>query len=617
MWSSPEKYEREVDNVNDRLSRLEGFLDDKKAKITLAEFLRSNLYFTTYLLTGIKLAPYQEITLRALFNRNFSMCVWGRGCGKSFIASIYCFLQCIFEPNTKILIAGPTFRTARFIFNNIEKIVETKEAALLAQAFGAKTKRNDQYEWKINGGTITAIPLSGEKIRGFRANVLVLDEFLLLPEDIIKNVLMPFLVAPQDMTRRMQVKEIEDELIQQGAMEEKDRTKFANTSKMIALSSASYTFENLYKTYQEWVGKIETKENKQEAKYFVSQLGYEALPEEMIDRTIIDEASEGGSSHYSFQREYCAQFTDGSDSYFSAKKMDLCTLKGDEEPCTLMVGRSSKRYVLGIDPNMSDSPSADYFAMAVMEIDDSSGRGTLVHSYAGLGSLNNHVKYLAYLVQAFNIVFICLDNAGSDTFLDSCNESQFFKDVRVNLKTIPLNADAEGLEYQKSLKQAKIKYNLENNQICFNQVFTTTFIRRANEHLQACIDYKKIWFASRTASNETFFNRTSSLRLPNPKKIIFTGDRKDWSMLDFIEHQDDMIHQTKKQCSLVEHKATSRGSQNFDLPQHLKRSTSPNKARKDNYSALMLANWGLKLYNEITKLEVNNNKETFEPVMLF
>ena len=617
MWSCPEKYEKEVGDINSRLAKLEGYLEDKEAKISLSEFLRNNLYFTTYLLSGIKLAPYQEITLRALFNRNFSMCVWGRGCGKSFIAAVYCFLQCVFEPNTKILIAGPTFRTARFIFNNIEKIVETKEAVLLAQAFGAKVKRNDQYEWKINNGTITAIPLSGEKIRGFRANVLVLDEFLLLPEDIIKNVLMPFLVAPQDMTRRMQVKEMEDELIEQGAIEEKYRTKFENASKLIALSSASYTFENLYKTYQEWIHKIHDKESSLEAKYFVSQLGYEALPEEMIDKTIIDEASEGGSSHFSFQREYCAQFTDGSDSYFSAKKMDACTLKGDEEPSTLLVGRSGKRYVLGIDPNMSDSPSADYFAMAVMEIDDDTGLGTLVHSYAGLGNLSNHVKYLAYLFQAFNIVFVCLDNAGSDVFLDSCNESQYFKDIRTELKTIPLNADAEGLDYQKSLRLAKVKYNLEDNKICFNQVFTTAFIRRANEYLQACIDYKKILFASRTASNETFFNRTSTLRLPYPKKIIFTGDRKDWTMLDFIEHQDDMIYQTKKQCSLVEHKATPRGAQNFDLPQHLKRSTSPNKARKDNYSSLMLANWGLKLYNDITKAEINTNKETFEPVMLF
>ena len=72
---------------------------------------------------------------------------------------------------------------------------------------------------------------------------------------------------------------------------------------MIALSSASYTFENLYKTYQEWVNKIQSDEEVGDAKYFVSQMGYEALPEEMIDRTIIEEAQEGGSSHFSFQRE--------------------------------------------------------------------------------------------------------------------------------------------------------------------------------------------------------------------------------------------------------------------------------------------------------------------------
>ena len=63
--------------------------------------------------------------------------------------------------------------------NNLEKIVKSKGANLLAQAFSARpSKRNDQYEWEINGGTITAIPLNGEKIRGFRANILVLDEFL-------------------------------------------------------------------------------------------------------------------------------------------------------------------------------------------------------------------------------------------------------------------------------------------------------------------------------------------------------------------------------------------------------------------------------------------------------
>jgi len=188
MWYCPDKYKKDLTNLNLELLKLEGELEDKEAKITLAKFLRSNLGVAAELVSGIKLAPFQEITLKGFFNRNFSMCVWGRGCGKTFIAAVYCFLQCVFEPGTKILIAGPTFRTARFIFNYLETLVDSKGAQLLAQAFGAKSKRNDQYEWKINGGSITAIPLSGEKIRGFRANILVLDEFLLLPEEIIKSI---------------------------------------------------------------------------------------------------------------------------------------------------------------------------------------------------------------------------------------------------------------------------------------------------------------------------------------------------------------------------------------------------------------------------------------------
>ena len=343
MWYCPEKYKKSIPNLNEEFLDLKGELSDRQAKISLAKFMRSNLGFTTELLSGIKLALYQEITLKAFFNRNFSMCVWGRGCGKSFIAAVYCFLQCIFEPRTKILIAGPTFRTARFIFNNLEKIVESKEAQMLAHAFGAKSKRNDQFEWKINEGTITAIPLSGEKIRGFRANILVLDEFLLLPEDTIKTVLMPFLVAPQDMAERIKIREMEDDLIKKGQMQEKDRIKFENNSKMSALSSASFSFENLYKTYKEWMNNIYSDEI-QQSNYFISQMAFDSIPADMIDSTVIEEAKSGGSSNSSFQREYCAQFTDGSDSYFSAKKMYDCTIPDGEKQHTLIKGESDKEF---------------------------------------------------------------------------------------------------------------------------------------------------------------------------------------------------------------------------------------------------------------------------------
>jgi len=613
MIECPEKYVKEIKDVNAELALLKGFLNDKEAKISLAKFLRANIGFTTELISGVKLAPYQEIHLKAFFNRNFNMCVFGRGCGKSFIAAVFCFLQCIFEPNTKILIAGPTFRTARFIFNNLEKIVNSPGAELLSQCFGAKAKRNDQFEWHINGGSIVAIPLNGEKIRGFRANVLVLDEFLLLPEEIIKNVLMPFLVAPQNIKERMEIRELEDKLIQEGSMKEEDREVFGNTSKMLAFSSASYTFENLYKTYKEWSEKIINNE-KTEATYFVSQLSYEALPEEMIDKTIIEEAQNGGASHSSFLREYCARFTDGSDSYFNGKKMEDCTLKLGEKPHTLLKGDPKKKYILGIDPNMSDSPNADYFAMAVLELDEEKKQGILVHTYSGLGNLKNHVAYLYYIMTNFNIVLMIVDNAGADVFLSACNESELFKKQKLEIKTFDIDSDLDGPEYEFMIRNARKKYNVEDKRIAFNQVFTGTFIRKANEYLQACIDYKKIWFASRTGAHESFFNEV--INKSAPIDLMKSEDKKDWTILDFIENQDDFIYQTKKQCALVEHSSTSRGTQTFDLPQHLKRSSSANKARKDNYSALMLANWALKCYNDMMEQPEIIETSTFSPIMI-
>lgn len=613
MWYTPEKYNRIIPNLNDEYSKLKDTLEDKEAKITLAKFLRSNIGITTELISGIKLWPYQEIIIKGMLNRNFCMNVWGRGASKSFSAAVFCFLQCIFEPKSKILIAGPTFRTARSIFNSIEKITESKGADLLMQAFGAKSKRNDEYDWSINEGSIKAIPLSGEKIRGFRANVLVLDEFLLLPEDIIKNVLMPFLIVPQDIKERISIREQEDELIRQGAMTQADRMEFKNTSKMIALSSASYTFENLYKTYKEWCDNIYSKEPTS-ATYFVSQLSYEALPPEMIDSSITEEAQNGGSSHASFLREYCAQFTDGSDSYFSMKKMEECTLKFEERPHSQIRGDSGKQYILAMDPNMSDSPNADYFAMAILEIDRENKNDVLVHAYAGLGSLNSHIKYFHYLMTSFNIVYIICDNAGADIFFNTYNESQYVNSESEKIKFIDFDSDLEGIEYTKMVQKAKSQYNLENRQIAVTQVFTTTFIRRGNENLQAAIDYKKIWFASKTVANESFFNEEINKRIP--EDLIFIEDIKDWNKLDLIEHQDLLVYNTKKQCSLVEFTTSSRGSVNFDLPQHLKRSNSPNRARKDNYTALMLAKWGSKCYNDIMTTENKIVAAGFTPILI-
>ncbi|MEK6878730.1 MAG: terminase large subunit, partial [Nanoarchaeota archaeon] len=310
MWFAPAKYEKNLINLNDEYMSLKGELDDKLAKETLARFLRNNIGFTFELLTGIRLPAYEECIIKGFMNRNYSMMVAGRGCGKTTIAAFFSILQMIFEPRTKIVIAGPTFRTARAIFDEVERISERSEAKMLNDAFSlsAAKRRNDLHSWEINGGNIVAIPLNGEKIRGFRANVVIIDEYLLLTQDMIKNILMPFLVAPQNIGERLKIREIEDQLIYENEMEEEDRTTFQSTSKMIALSSASFTFEFLYENFKEWVSNIYN-EQETESTYFVCQIGYEGIPQDMVEKTVIEEASSGGKENPAFLREYGAQFT--------------------------------------------------------------------------------------------------------------------------------------------------------------------------------------------------------------------------------------------------------------------------------------------------------------------
>ena len=203
---------------------------------------------------------------------------------------------------------------------------------------------------------------------------------------------------------------------------------------------------------------------------------------------------------------------------------------------------------------------------------------------------------------------IMIDNAGYQ-FIDSANESRYFKQDKIKLSFFDFNSDAEDLEYRQMLKRSRFQYNKESGRKCIKQVFTSNFIRRANEHLKACIDYKKIWFASRITANNQAFEEAVSTTVD--RNLLHAE-----TTLDLMEMQDDIVYQTKKQCALIEVKSTARGTQTFDLPLHLKKSTSATKARKDNYTTLMLGNWATKCYFDMMDTEDISKSSTFSPIMI-
>jgi hypothetical protein len=425
--------------------------------------------------------------------------------------------------------------------------------------------------------------------------------------------LIPYLVVPKDLKRRKAIRDRENELVEKGVIQNSERTKFENKAKFIALSSASYTCEYLYRKYDQYLKEIQSPTIDEDyGTYFVSQMGWDSVPEDRMDKAVIKMASSNEANLATFQREYCAKFIDGSDSYFSMNKMLACSVPDGQEPTMLVQGDKKKKYILSIDPNFSNSETADHFAMCVLELDDDKTGATVVHSYAEAGKdLKDHIQYLYYIYKNFNIEMILIDYAGYQ-FIDSANESELFRKDNIELKIFDFTAEKDGAELTEELKKARRAYNKQIHRIVFTQYFTSDFIRKANEWLQGCIDYKKIWFGSSIKGNPSAFDKALSANI-NVDQLVDVNDLKQESPITyFIDNQEVLIKQTRYQCAAIEVKTTAKGVQSFDLPLIMKRDNNPNRQRRDSYTALMLGAWAMKCYAEIMAVNEETG-ETFSP----
>jgi hypothetical protein len=604
---------------NDKFRELDGYLDEELAKATLAEFLHNNLGFTCQLLLGYELFPYQEIILRGWFDHNFNFMVAARGGSKSTLAAIFCILYPIFNPNTKIVLASNTFRSTRRILKQVESFLNNKKAILAKQCFTDNpkgklefAKRADEMVIEINGGSIVALPLN-DKIRGTRADVIICDEFLQIPEDLYKSVLVPFLAAKSDIQAQMALDKEEDAMVEAGIITDDQRTTSDSKKKILALSSASYDFDFCYRLYREWINNIEKPKSKKDKRsYFVCRLSYLALPDQLVEKDIAEEIKAGGEGTAAFEREWMAKFSSSSDGFFNIQKLHECTVKPGHLPCVQLKGTKGSSYIIAVDPSFSSSKSSDFFAICVYLLNSDSRTITLVHSYGKPGTdLKEHIAYFHYVVMAFNPVFIIADLGGNNVnFIETCNESQLFSSNNINLKFI--DGDFGGEQYLEECKKAKASYNQLDRRICYRQRFFSSWLREANEWLQTQISGGKVWFASNLEANDEMFRKTIEGDVPFIIKHELSTNPS--AFIDYIAMQDEFIDQTKRQVALIDPKINSSGVMQFDLPTHIKNSKKPERARKDNYTCLLLACWGAKCFWDIMyRVEEEKEQEMFIP----
>ena len=614
-----QKYKLDFDKTNQELLEITGYLEEEEAKYHLYKFLRSNVTFATNLIAGVDLFPFQHLAIKSMLEADYFLGIWSRGMSKSFSTAIYAFLDAIFNQGIQIGILAATFRQSKMIFEKIEDIAKKPEAAFLGQCITKKSKKNDQWTLEIGESKIIALPLGdGSKLRGFRFHRIIIDEFLLMPEHVYNEVILPFLSVVQNPTEREKFTKMENQLIAAGKMKEEDRKVWPN-NKLIALSSASYKFEYLYKVYETFENLILHGSNdihKDQANRVIMHFSYDVAPKALYDQNLINQSKQT-MSQSQFDREFNAIFTDDSSGFFKTSTMKACTIEDGQSPSIEVAGDRDSKYLLAFDPSWAESESSDDFAIQVFKLNDNNRTGTLVHSYAMPGlKMNEHINYMHYLLTNFNIVCIIGDYGGGVQFLQAANASQQFNKASIKLEEITTDFD-DMEKYQEKLREAKSQYNLKDKRICYLRKPTSDWIRKSNELLQANFDHKRVWFASRALDKDYHKQINQKIPIddltfiPNQKEVLSSsGSAK---MIDFVDHQYDMLNYTKNQCALIQVTSTPQGTQTFGLPNNLRRQSGPGKARKDSYSAFVLGNWMIKTYYDFMNVEAEAVDTTFIP----
>ncbi|MBU7316135.1 terminase large subunit domain-containing protein [Paenibacillus oleatilyticus] len=181
---------KQVNNQTENLSK------DQKLRNGIklwASFYRNNIhrYIEDYF--GVRLHTFQKIILFLISKNSFFLWWASRGIGKSFIVALYCLAMASLKPGIPIVVASGTKNQARAVITlKIDKELRLKYPNIAREIKQVKTGADECVVILHNGSTISAVA-SNDNARGYRAAILINDEFRLIKEDVITRVLRPFL----------------------------------------------------------------------------------------------------------------------------------------------------------------------------------------------------------------------------------------------------------------------------------------------------------------------------------------------------------------------------------------------------------------------------------------
>jgi hypothetical protein len=396
------------------------------------------------------MVPIQRVVANKAWESRSAIIVACRGFGKTRLAATLAILKAWLWPGRRVGCLSASFRQAKQIFEEIEKI--WNRSPLLQQCTTRNpSMSNDmcRLDFKPVPGrepsTIRALPLAdGAKIRGQRFHTIFVDECVHVPEDVFNTVIRPMAATRQDPVRAMRIGLDKDKIWADRNLTDEEKMKqikelesFEGANQIIMLTSGYYSFNYVYKLYCLWSDAMHGQFNEEDIDiyeelgddnnegehyteeddpsfYAAFQIPHWAIPRNFLDSRSLKRAKIE-MSPLQFRMEYEAAWIIDTGGWFKPVDIGMCRANqlGLMDHDIQLEGTVGKQYFLTIDP----ARTSDAFAMVVSEWDPNFGiKIVYAEQFFGQEAHTNRMVDRIYKLcdpkEGFNVVRIGMDKGG-------------------------------------------------------------------------------------------------------------------------------------------------------------------------------------------------------------
>jgi hypothetical protein len=180
-FSKPKSMVREKDITEQKRERI----------ILWNSFFRKNLHRFVEMYLEIKLFPYQVLWIYLLGISDSFVGICSRAAAKSWVIGLYAVCRCILYPGSLVVVVSSTIGQASTIISEkIQGMVNSSPN--LEREIEKITTNTNNYEVIFHNGSSIRVVASKESARGKRAQLIIYDEFRIIPKDVVDAVLRPF-----------------------------------------------------------------------------------------------------------------------------------------------------------------------------------------------------------------------------------------------------------------------------------------------------------------------------------------------------------------------------------------------------------------------------------------